>query len=153
MNELALPEQIILPLSGEVVLASDPQQVARALDHMREIKRMSEDAARALSLAFAELSKQRGSQTIALEGGASAVISSGEQTVYDPVPLMEALREAGMPEDILSELIVETVEYKVDAVRVKQAARANPAYAAAVNEHSRVEEKARYVTLKGMPHA
>jgi signal recognition particle subunit SEC65 len=150
VSDVAVPEQIILPLSGEVVLANDAAQVAPALEHMRELKRRADHAINDLTKALEAISEVRGGRTIHLPDGGKAALSSPFETVYDGEELAEALREVGMPDDVLAEIVYPVVEWKVNGTRAKQAAKANPRYAAAIAAHSRQEPKKVYVELTGI---
>ena len=61
--------------------------------------------------------------------------------VYDAEAIEQALREAGAPEEMIAEVVVPTVTYKVDARRAQQAAKANPEYAAIIDRYTTVEPR------------
>lgn len=88
-----------------------------------------------------------GPQTIRHQG-VKVTLGSGEETLYDAQALEAALREAGMPETSIRDIIVETISYKVDATKAKQAAKANPVYAAAVDACSTKYSKTPSVSVK-----
>jgi hypothetical protein len=133
--EPAAPE-LVVPFTGEIVPLADAPQVARALLELRQLKGRLDDARRVLEDALRFASEQAGSRTLHL-GELDAVVSGGEKVVYDELELARRLREAGLPEARLAELIVETVTYKVDQRVAKSVAAANPRYAEALEASRR----------------
>jgi hypothetical protein len=125
-----------MPLTGEVVPLADAPKVARALLELRQLKGRLDEARRVLEDALLFASEQAGSRTLHL-GELDAVVSGGEKVVYDELELARRLREAGLPEARLAELIVETVTYKVDQRVATSVAAANPNYAEALQASRR----------------
>jgi hypothetical protein len=123
----------LLPTTGELVDLRVAGEVARALDEVREgIRRLGE--LRSLLETVLRLEARRqGTKTLHLAGGLVATVSGGERVEWDIERLAEGLRGAGLPEDRLAQLVVETVEYKVDQRVARQLAAGNPAYAAAID--------------------
>lgn len=138
--------ELVVPGIGEVVNLDDPRQVALALDAIRDLERQFGAVKGELTRAIEYASQIEGSKTIRFEGG-KAVLSSSTETLYDAELIEEGLRAAGMPEDRIREIVKETVSYKVDGVKAKQAAGANPAYAAVIDAHKTVIDKRAYVTI------
>jgi hypothetical protein len=138
--EFVLPERIsdklVVPFTGELVHLGEPAEVARALESVRQAKYQLDDARRVLEDALWFASEQAGSRTLHL-GELDAVVSGGDKVVYDELELARRLRAAGLPEERLSELIVETVTYKVDARVAKSVAASNPKYAEAIEASRR----------------
>jgi hypothetical protein len=132
-----LNAELLLPLTGELVALDDPHQVAVALEGVRRLKGKLDDARRALEDALRFESERAGSRTLHL-GDLDAVVSGGERVEYDELELAEQLRAAGLPEERLAELIVETVSYRVDQRVARSVAAANPMYAAALERCRRV---------------
>ena len=140
--------QIVVPLTGQVVNLRDPFEVAAALEDVREVKRQL-DELRALLEGVLRLEAQRqGTKTLHL-GSLDAVVSGGEKSDYDPELLTELLRDAGLPEERISEAIVETVSYKVNQLVLRQLAAANPDYKAAIELSKSTVPVAWRVTVKG----
>lgn len=138
--------ELMVPGIGEIVPLDDPQKVALALDAVRDLERELRLVKAELTSAIVYASQVAGTKTLHLEG-VKATIKSGTETIYDAEQIEIGLREAGMPENRIREIVKETVSYVVDAVKAKQAAGANPAYAAVIDAHKRVEEKTSYVTI------
>jgi hypothetical protein len=139
--------ELMVPGIGEVVALDDPKQVAVALDGVRDLERQLRLVKTELTNALVYASQVEGTKTLHLEGGLKATIKSGSETVYDAEQIEIGLREAGMPEERIREIVVETVSYAVAGVKAKQAAGANESYARIIDAYKRVEEKAPYVTI------
>ena len=140
--------QIVVPLTGQVVNLREPFEVAAALEDVREVKRQL-DELRALLEGVLRLEAQKqGTKTLHL-GSLDAVVSGGEKSDYDSELLAELLRDAGLPEERISEAIVETVSYKVNQLVLRQLAAANPDYAAAIELSKSTVPVAWRVTVKG----
>lgn len=142
-----MSEELIIP-TGELVELEDPQQVARALETLRSFEQQIREAKAELTFVLVEYSRHLGSRTITFENGQRAIIKGGSETHYDAEAIMEGLRQMGMSEARLSEIVQETVSYKVNAVEAKRAANANPDYAAVIDEHSRQVERRHSVELR-----
>ena len=140
--------QIVVPLTGQIVDLTRPVEVAGALNDVRDVKRQL-DELRALLEGVLRLEAQRqGTKTLHL-GALDAVVSGGERSDYDSELLAELLRDAGLPEDRISEAIVETVSYKVNQLVLRQLAGANPDYKAAIELSKQTIPVAWRVTVKG----
>lgn len=123
----AEPETILMPLTGELVRADDPSKVAEAIEMLRDHKRKVDGAIAAFTAAAAEISKQKGTKTIHIGGGASLKISDGGKVEWDVTELVK-LVGAGLPLERYEDLVTETVAYKVDGNVARQIAGSNPAY-------------------------
>lgn len=132
---------VVLPHTGEVVDLRDEIACALYLDDLRIMEARIGEAKRVLAQAIAERAKILGTKTIPLTGGRKAVISGGKAKAYDAEAIERGLRELGMPEDRIREIVTETVTHTVKAVEAKRAAGANPDYArvieAATSEYDR----------------
>lgn len=146
MSEPETSTELVVPGIGEVVNLDDPRQVSLALDAVRDLERTLRAVKGELTRAIVHASEIAGTKTLYLEG-VKAVVKSGPVTVYDAEAIEAGLRQAGMPEDRIREIVVETVTYSVAAVKAKQAAGANPAYAAVIDANKREEEKDPSVSL------
>jgi hypothetical protein len=139
---------VVLPFVGTIVDLREPVEVAEALTHVREVKRQL-DELRALLEGVLRLEAQKqGTKTLHL-GPMDAVVSGGVKPEYDIELLQERLRAAGLPEERLSEAVVETVSYKVNQRVLKHIAGANPDYAVAVEAARTWVESPWYVAVKG----
>ncbi len=140
--------QIVVPLTGQIVDLTRPVEVAGALNDVRDVKRQL-DELRALLEGVLRLEAQKqGTKTLHL-GSLDAVVSGGTRSEYDAELLAELLRDAGLPEDRISEAIAETVSYKVNQLVLKQLAAANPDYQAAIELAKTTVETPWRVTVKG----
>jgi hypothetical protein len=139
--------EIAVPGTGELVSLEDARSCVFALDAVRDLERQIREAKAELTQAIIAHSKMQGTKTLHLEG-LRAEIRGGTETVYDAEAIEEGLREAGMPEDVLAEVVVPTVTYKVDARRAERAAKANPEYAAVIEKHKSTVEKSTYVSIR-----
>lgn len=140
-------QELIVPGIGEVVRLDDPPQVAAALGSVRDLEGALRSVKSELTAALVYASRTQGTKTLHLEN-CTVAIAGGSSTVYDPQEIEAGLREAGMPEERIREIVKETVSYSVDAAKAKQAASANPLYAAVIAKHSHIEEKSPYATIK-----
>lgn len=123
---------ILLPHTGELVDPGDAEACVKAIEDLRLLEARLAEARRALVGAAAEYATVRGVKSFRLADGRTAQLTGGPARGYDADVLERGLREAGMPEDRIREIVVEEVSYKVAAVEAKRAAGANPAYAQAV---------------------
>jgi hypothetical protein len=139
--------ELVVPGIGQIVNLDDPPEVAGALGKVRELESMLRSVKSELTAALVYASQRLGTKTLHLEN-CDVTIKSGSSTVYDPIEIEAGLRAAGMPEERIREIVKETVSYSVDAVKAKQAAGANPLYAAVIAKHSQTEEKQPYATIK-----
>lgn len=145
-EEAAPSTELAVPGIGEIINLEDPRQVAFGLDAVRDLERQLRNVKAELTRALEYESERQGTKTLHLEG-IKAVLKSGEETFYDAEEIEIGLREAGMPEDRIRLIVVETTSYKVDAVKAKQAAGANAAYALVIQANRRTEPKSASVTL------
>jgi hypothetical protein len=132
----------VIPTTGELIDLTSPEACASALTELRDLDQRLRAARRELTAALAEYAATIGARTFRLEDGTSVTVGADRETVYDAPAIEQGLRDAGMPEARIREIVVETVTYKIDAVKAKQAARANDAYAAVIDRHSEVVPKA-----------
>lgn len=150
-GELVERQEILVPVTGELVNAADPVAVGQALLTLRQMEAQIKDVKAALTDAAVQISKERLSKTIHLEGGGTVVVKGGDETVYDAEKIEAALRRKKIPEDVIRELVVETVTYKVDGARAKQAAGANEEIAKIIARHKTVVEKRPTIEVKLPP--
>jgi hypothetical protein len=148
MSELQrLPGEIVIPWTGEIVDLAKPAQVARALGTVRALKRDLDQARAALEDVLRAESERQGTRTLHLDG-LTAVVSGGEKVEYDEQQLVDELRAAGLPEERLADLVVETVTYRVDQRVARSVAASNPKYAAVLDRCRRVVPAAWRVAIK-----
>lgn len=142
-----LTTSVVVPGTGEFVELDKPAEVAVALESVRRLKRDLDEVRAVLEDALRYESERAGTRTLRL-GELTAVVSGGEKVEYDPLELAVELRRAGLPEERLSELIVETVDYRVDQRVAKSVAAANPRYRAALERCRRTVPTRWRVALK-----
>lgn len=141
-------QELVLPTTGEIIDLTDAPACVNALDSIRDYESRIRELKAVLTRAIIEEATRLGVRSIELENGDRAEISPATETVYDAQALEAGLREAGMPEERIRDIIEETVSYKVSANEVKKAAKANPMYGA-VAEATRTEhQKTQYVTIR-----
>jgi hypothetical protein len=129
--QIAEQPQLVVPLTGELVDLRDPNHVAAALNQVREMKNQLDNARMVLEQVLRLEAVRQGTKTLHLEK-CTAVISGGETVEYDGEQLIRLLEQAGMPQERINEIVETVVTYKVNALKAKHAAGANPDYAAAV---------------------
>jgi len=135
-SELERRAEVVIPLTGELIALADPEQVAEALERLQEAKKQLDDVRSVLMDALRLEAERQGTKTLHLDGF-KAVVSGGEKVEYDTLELADELRKLGLPEHRIGELIVETVNYRVDR-RVAKSVATNPRYAEALERHSQV---------------
>lgn len=144
-EDLAVPETFLDVSTGEVLPAT-PENAAAVIEAARNLKARCDQAIRDATSILVEESRRQGRKTF--DAGRRVEVSGGSKTVYDPLELAEALREAGVPEGRIDEAVSQEFTYKIDRSVLKQLAAANPDYAAAIESASRVEEESFKVALK-----
>ena len=147
--ELAIQEQpqLPIPLTGELVDLTNPSSVANALENVRDLKRILDNARAFLEDVLRLEARKQGTKTLHLDG-LTATISGGEKISWDALELREQLRQAGMPDETIAEIVVEEVSYKVDGYRAKRAAGANLDYRDAIEACQTIEPAPWRVTVK-----
>lgn len=143
------PEGVIVPYVGQLVDVEDVDGLVRALATVKEMEARLATARRSLAEEIVRHSGIRGSKTITLEDGRGATVSGGPETVYHAEEIEAELREAGMPEERIREIVEERVTYAVKAVEAKRAAAANPVYAEIIARHRHIVPKNPSVSVTG----
>ena len=77
-----------------------------------------------------------------------AEVRSGKRSTVAADVLEAKLRDAGMPEERISEIVQETVSHTVDLKAAKKAAGVNPAYAQALADATTEHEAQPSVTIR-----
>lgn len=149
MSEVAVPDdgQFVVPFTGEVINRDDPAQCAQAMHALKAVREQIVLIEKDLAFAILAESNDLGTKTLHYEG-VTATVSGGTSTSYDPEVIEAALRRAGMPEAALKDVVVETVERRVNVTKVRAAAAANPKYARAIAKGTRKAEVPRSVSVK-----
>lgn len=139
---------VILPI-GEVVSSGDMKGCSLALDRLRDMEREIASYKTILSRAIvAEASRQGLTGKFPLGDRLSVEISSADRTSYDAEKLEDLLRQAGMPEERIAQIVKEEVTHVVVAKELKKAARSNKGYAEILEATKAVEHRAPTVTIR-----
>ena len=149
-NILTEPGTDLVPLpDGQLVDPSDPSAVAVAIHDLRALEAKVKEVKAVLVDILGEYAEHAGKgKTLDLAGGVRVVIKNDKQVLWDAQRLEHDLREAGMSEERIREIVVEEVSYSVAAAEAKKAASVNEAYAFAVSEARREIPKRPSVTVK-----
>ena len=139
---------LVLPGTGELVDLSDTPACVAALDALRNYESLIREAKATLTRALIEEATRQGVRSIELPNGDRAEVSPAFEIVWDAELLEQRLRDAGMPEERISQIIEQTVTLKVKTGEAKKAAAANPDYAEAVQEARLEQPKPQYVTIR-----
>jgi len=140
--EVRESEVLTIPGTGVVVNLAEPREVAVALQDIRGLESRFREIKRVLSDTLVEAWRKGGTaKTFAVGGGRNVVITGGPEKVYDAEAIRDELLAAGMPDERVSEIVVETVSYQVKAVEAARAAKANPEYAAIIERNTETIEK------------
>lgn len=135
----------VVPYSGEIVNFEDPPACLKLLVEIRELEGQLRDLKDALTDALKQEFTRQGKKTLELNG-IKATLGADSEIVWD-VGILNELRDLGLPEERMNELITEEISYRVNASVAKQLSM-NPAYAEVVERaQSRAPKKA-YVGVK-----
>lgn len=135
------------PVTGELVDTRSLTDVCAAVQRADELTELLAEFRSILEGVLLTESEREGAKTLHVGGVASdvgirpdwtVVIRGGPSSHWDAQDLAEALRAAGMPDARVDELVAPVVDYRVNRSKLKQAASANEAYAAAIESVRRV---------------
>lgn len=143
--------EIVVPVTGELVPADDPAALGSALSAVRQAQDQLRAAGEELTAAIVGIAAVSGTKTLELPDGTKLTVKGGSSTSYDAEGVENDLREAGMPEERIRDIVEETVTSTVKAVKLKQAAAANPAYREIMERHATTVEKRPYVGIDAPP--
>lgn len=138
----------VVPYSGEIVSLDDPPACLKLLTEVRELEAqlrdLKDDLTEALKLEFS----RQGTKTLELSG-IKATLGADSEIVWDP-GILEELRDLGLPEARMNQLVTAEVRYTVNGSVAKQVAAANPEYADVIERaKSRAPKKAYVGTKRG----
>ena len=119
---------LVLPGSGCSLTSRTRTEIAVAIRDVQKFKAQVAEADRRLREALAERASVLGTKTLYVDGVGKFELKGGQEVHYDAHAIEEGLRELGCPEEVIREVVVETITYKVDGRRAKSAAAANPEY-------------------------
>ena len=145
--EPAPPTEVLSPLTGELIPVGDLDTIAKTILEIRDLEGKLARAKRELSDVFVRKSLVDGEKTFHLESAKVEVKKNAKSKSYDAEQIETQLREAGMPEKRIREIVVETTTYSVRAVEAKKAAAANPTYATIIDDNTTEHETTQYVSI------
>jgi len=146
-EEVELRSTVVVPLLGLAVDPYELDEVAEALESVRQAKRMLDESRGELEWLLAEAAKRRGTKTLHLSK-ADVAIRGGPETVYD-IEVLAQLQEVGLPEDRYNQLVKTRVEYRVDRNVVRQLlGSGNPDYSRIIDKAASEVERPYYVSVK-----
>jgi hypothetical protein len=138
--------ELVVPGSGEVVSLDNAQDCAATITYLRDLETDIKAAKRELTDALVSYKERIGKPTFEV-GLYKITVSADSGTTYDAEAIEQGLRELGMPEERIREIVVEEITYKVNPVEAKRAAKANPAYAKVIEAASTPYVKSPYVRI------
>ena len=131
----------LMPMTGVVVNLESEREIALAYRDLRELKEKVLETEKILREAMRYRSEALGTKTFHIEGVGKVELRGGTRVDWpDPQALEEELRGAGCPEEVIREIVVEQVSWKVDGSRARRASGANPVYAEIIEKHKRTIE-------------
>lgn len=139
-------EELVYPITGEIVAWDDPAGCVRLLGEIRSLEQKLKALKADLTLALEQEFSRQGRKTIEVNG-TKAELRGGSGVVWD-IEILNELRELGLPEERMDELITAEITYRVNASVAKQMAAANPQYAEIIERAKQLVPKATYVSLK-----
>lgn len=148
--EVRESEVLVVPGTGTVVNLKVDREVAVTLQDVRHLEGELREVKRVLTEALvASWAKAGTAKTFTVGGGRTVEITGGPVKVYDAEAIRDELLAAGMAEERVSEIVVETVSYQVKAVEATRAAKANPVYAEIIARNTSMVERPYLASVKG----
>ncbi len=147
MSELVQNVELLDVQTGEILPAT-VENAARVITAARDMRTRINDVVAQATAWLAEESARQGTKTLHA-GTSSVVLSGGPSDEYDPLELMNYLRNAGLPEQRVDDAVTTIIDYKVNRAVLRQLAAANPEYADAIEQAKRTVEKPMRATIKG----
>ena len=140
--EVRESETLAVPGTGVLVSLREPREVGIAIQDIQGLERALAEAKRVLKAALVDHWQIGGTaKTFTIGGGRTAVVSGGPEKSYDATAIRDDLLAAGMPEERVSQIVVEEISYTVKAVEAKRAAAANEEYARIIARHTTEYER------------
>ena len=147
IGDTEISNALMIPTTGQLINLEDERELTIAFKEVKKIRDELSRVDRILKDAFAERKRILGTGTFYVEGVGKVEVKSGNTIEYDPAIVEDGLRNLDCPEEVIRQIVVEVVTYKVDGVRAKQAAAANPEYAAVIERSKTVKEKLPSVSI------
>lgn len=145
-TDLAIPDELVNLMTGEVVPTNRPGRVADLLRELREWRYAFMETIHAAEAVLIAESERQGTKTLRF-GSTEVRITGGPETTYD-VSILNELLAAGLPEERFGQLVRTTVEIKPIASVAKQLAAANPRYAEIIERARIVRDTPMRVSVK-----
>jgi hypothetical protein len=141
----------LVPLVGVQVDPDKPDEVVQAYEDVNAALRLLANTKRDLTALLVEHSIKLGRRTVQVPGGVQYERTGGPEVTYrDPADLARKLLEAGMPAARVREIVVTTIDHKVNGTQANAASRANPEYERIISEHRVTTERPYRISVK--PH-
>jgi hypothetical protein len=145
-TDLALPDEILNPFTGELVPTGDLARVAATLDDLRGIRQKLNDAVAAFTEAVIVESRRQGTRTLTA-GGVRLEVSADNTIEWDVEELLK-LRDLGLPETRYNELVQQTISFKVNGSVARQLEGASEEYAKVIDRARVRVPRKQYVSLR-----
>lgn len=133
-------------MTGEVLSREDAPGCLRVLVEIRDLESKLKELKAALTEALTQEFSHQGTKTLELNG-VKAELRGGSEVVWD-VEILEELRERGLPEERMAQLISTEITYKVNANVAKSIAAVNEEYAEVIERAKSIIPKTSYVVVK-----
>ena len=138
-------EELVYPITGEIVSFDDPEGCVRLLGEIRTLEQKLKTLKGELTLALEQEFSRQGRKTIEVNG-TKAELRGGSGIVWD-IEVLDELRTLGLPEERMDELMQAEITYRVNANVAKQIASANQEYADVIERAKQRVPKPTYVSL------
>ena len=148
MTDLVPVSEDLLNVETGELLPAPVDNAATVIQAARTMRSRLHDVVAQATAWLAEESARQGTKTLHA-GATSVVLSGGPTDEYDPLELMNYLRNAGLPEQRVDDAVTTIIDYKVNRSVLRQLAAANPEYADAIEQAKRTVEKPMRATIKG----
>jgi hypothetical protein len=138
---------LVIPTSGVLVNLENEREVAIAFRDLRKVRDELTHIDRILREALVARAELTGTKTFHIDGVGKIQIKGDTIVEYDAAAVEDGLRDLGCPENIIREIVKETITYKVDGNRARRAAAANPEYAKVIEAARTVYQKPPTVSI------
>ncbi len=147
MTDLVPVSEDLLNVETGELLEPTTANAVTVIQAARTMRSRLHDVVAQATAWLADESARQGTKTLHA-GSSSVVLSGGRTDEYDPLELMNYLRNAGLPEQRVDDAVTTIIDYRVNRSVLRQLAAANPEYADAIEQAKRVVEKPIRATIK-----